>query len=350
MILAVLGFLQIVASLSWPALAINPKQDKEVVCFVYHRFGDHRYKSTNISLTNFESHLSYLKENDFQVLTSDQALDYLQSDNPPRKTAVISIDDGYKSFFENGLPLLIKYGYPASLYINTETVGVGGDFMDWSELKEANSKGIEIGNHTDSHAYFLNMPEESRYKVFEEELERSQKLIESHLGKLPTTFAYPYGELDPKMRDLVENQGFKGAFAQNSGVLSGSTDLMRCPRFPMSEAYAELDKFIMKANMHAFSNLSESPVSFVIADGEKRPELVLEITNEEILINQINCFIQGSECIMQTEQVGEHRTKITIQPTSAIGKRRRTLYTITAKDGNGRWHWYSHLWINPKVK
>ena len=33
---------------------------KEVVCFLYHRFGDSRYLSTNISLADLEAHLRYL--------------------------------------------------------------------------------------------------------------------------------------------------------------------------------------------------------------------------------------------------------------------------------------------------
>ena len=73
--------------------------DKEVVCFIYHRFADSRYPSTNISLHDFEEHLDYLAKNNFQVLSFSAAMDYLQSDEPVRKTAVITIDDGYKSFF-----------------------------------------------------------------------------------------------------------------------------------------------------------------------------------------------------------------------------------------------------------
>jgi hypothetical protein len=40
----------------------NQDSDKEIVCFVYHRFGDSRYPSTNISMEAFKAHLDYLKE------------------------------------------------------------------------------------------------------------------------------------------------------------------------------------------------------------------------------------------------------------------------------------------------
>jgi peptidoglycan/xylan/chitin deacetylase (PgdA/CDA1 family) len=326
---------------------VSTADNKEVICFVYHRFGDSRYPSTNVSLEDFRAHLEHLKANKFQVLTFEEAIDYLKSDKSPRKTAVITIDDGYKSFFKNGLPLLQEFGFPATLYINTETVG-GSDYMDWRELAAAKKVGIEIGNHTHSHAYFLDLPVSKRYDAFEKELKQSQLIIKENLGSEPTTFAYPYGELDYKMQQIVEKVGFKGAAAQNSGVVSASSDLMRCPRFPMSEAYADLKKFIEKSRMHGFTILSETPKSFLLSSDEDSPELTLEIANENLLVQNINCFIQGSGCDLKAEAFGEGKTKITIRPTTKISIRRRTLYTITAQDQSGDWHWFSHLWIAPK--
>src|SRR5688572_10450985 len=106
-------------------------QKKEVVCFVYHRFGDSRYPTTNVSIKDFEAHLAYLAKNKIRVVTFSEAISYLQSDQPVQKTVVITIDDAYQSFFKNGLPLLKKYSMPATLFINTKTVG-GGDYMNWS--------------------------------------------------------------------------------------------------------------------------------------------------------------------------------------------------------------------------
>lgn len=319
---------------------------KEVVCFVYHRFGDNRYPSTNISLADFEAHLQYLRDHGYQVLTFADAIDYLQSNQENRKTAVITIDDGYKSFYANGLPLLEKYGYPATVFINTETVG-GGDYMSWFELKDAGNRKIEIGNHTHSHAYFLNLPENSRYETFDDEIRLSQKIIKEQLGLTPTTFAYPYGELDPKMEAIIRNAGFKAAAAQNSGVISAQSNLMRCPRFPMSESYAALDKFSSKARMHALVTKEEAPTSFMMPE-HHRPELTLRFVTGALQIKQLQCFIQGGECQMTiTEKGGETTLKLT-----SAGKltRRRTLYTVTVPNKNGQWYWYSHLWIDPSVK
>ena len=136
------------------------------------------------------------------MLTLSDALSYLKNDSIVRNTAVLTVDDGYKSFYSNGFPLLKKYKIPATLFINTETVG-GGDYMDWKQLEQVTKHGIEIGNHTHSHAYFLNQKQNERYTAFLDEIELSQKLIEENLQLKPKVFAYPYGEFDDGFEKIV---------------------------------------------------------------------------------------------------------------------------------------------------
>ena len=321
---------------------------KEVVCFIYHRFGDSRYPSTNISLADFEAHLRYLKTNDFTALTFSAAIDYLRSNQTLTKVAVISIDDGFQSFYKNAIPLLKKYDFPATLFINTETVGIG-DYMGWKEIKEAHDQGIEIGNHTHSHAYFLNHPETERYEAFEADVKQTQKLIEDNIGQAPETFAYPYGELDLKMKAIIKSLGFKAAAAQNSGVIYNGTDFMQCPRFPMSESYAALDRFSMKAETKALRVNSKTPESFVLPEGENTPALKLNFALAGLRVEQLQCFIQGSACRINQALNEDSTVTLTLTPKSPISTRRRTLYTVTVPSDEGRWRWFSHLWINPNA-
>ncbi len=330
------------------ARIVSFDNDKEVISFIYHRFGDGRYPSTNVSLEDFKAHLQYLKSNDFQVLTFSEAISYLQSDEPNQKTAVITIDDGYKSFYENGLPLLKQYDFPATLFINTETVG-DADYMDWKSVKDAVNQGIEIGNHTHSHAYFLNKPEEQRYVNFKNEILQTQEIIEKHLGFTPEVFAYPFGEFDLKMTDIVEKLGFKGAAAQNSGVIYSGTDLMQCPRFPMSELYSDIDKFKSKALMNALKVMEKKPTSPLVGNTMNTPTLDIKFRKGNLQLSQLQCFIQGTECEIK-QSIDGGTVTLQASPKSPINKKRRTLYTITVPDKDGKWHWFSHLWVNPVVK
>ncbi len=320
--------------------------EKEVVCFVYHRFGDNRFPSTNISIEDFENHLNWLSENKFQVLSFSKALDYLQSEGELKKVAVITIDDGYKSFLTNGLPLLEKYNLPATLFINTETVGAP-DYLSWPDLQKIMTKQIEIGNHTHSHAYFLNKPISSRYKYFEKEIEQSQDIIRENLGITPKVFAYPYGEFDTKMKDIVKSLGFMGAVAQNSGVIDQLTDIYQCPRFPMSDTYAKI--FKDKALMRSLRVVKSSAASNILQENENQPLLELLVDSKGLRVSEMQCFVQGSPCNLKLGESQSGSTRVTLQAVNSIVNRRRTLYTLTAPDSAGVWHWFSHLWINPGV-
>lgn len=328
------------------SVTILPSVKKEIVTFVYHRFGDDRFPSTNIRIADFESHLKWLSANHYQVLSLSDGLHYLQNDSMVRKTAVITIDDGYKSFYANGFPLLKKYKMPATLFINTETVG-SADYMSWEQLGQVTKQGVEIGNHTHSHAYFLNQKQNERYAAFLNEIELSQKLIEENLHLKPKVFAYPYGEFDDGLITIVKAAGFIGAAAQNSGVINNATNVFQLPRFPMSENYA--DKFEDKARMRSFHILQETPALPIIPPERSRPTLTLTIDPKGLRTDQLQCFVQNSNCELRIVKQSPTELTLAIQATSSILKNRRTLYTLTAPDSSGNWHWFSHLWINPSV-
>jgi peptidoglycan/xylan/chitin deacetylase (PgdA/CDA1 family) len=325
-----------------------PDNGKEIVCFVYHRVGDARYPTTNVSVKDFDAHLAWLVKNKFQVLTFSDALAYLRSAEPARKTAVITIDDAYKSFFVRGLPLLKKYGLPATLFMNTKTVD-GGDYMNWSELATTAKSNVEIGNHTHSHDYFLNENAATRYKTFKEEIELSQSLISKNLDITPVLFSYPYGEFDAEMKRIVMEAGFHAAAAQNSGVVYSGTDMFMCPRFPMSEAYAGPGEFSKKASMKALRIIRRSPDNFIMP-ADKKPVLTLTLDLADLQLDQLQCFVQGGGCDLKIVEKTSKEVTITLQALKVISGRRRTLYTVTVPDKKGVWHWYSHLWINPKVE
>jgi peptidoglycan/xylan/chitin deacetylase (PgdA/CDA1 family) len=237
---------------------------------------------------------------------------------------------------------------PATLFINTKSVGEGMDMMDWKEVKDAMNNNVEIGNHTHSHRFFINLEAVARHKAFKEEIDLSQEIFFEKIKMKPVVFTYPYGEFDPEMKKIVMASGFKAAAAQNSGVVNEASDLFMCPRFPMSESYSSPEKFSEKAKMKALVISNVSPESFVASD--KRPLLKLTIENQELRADQLRCYVQGGECDLKILDKKDQQITVTIQAKKSIAQRRRTLYTVTAPDKSGVWHWYSHVWINPSVK
>jgi len=320
-----------------------------ITCFVYHRFGDARYPSTNISVQDFRKHLDYLKNNKYHVLTIGQAVELLNSSKPiPEKAVVLSIDDGYKSFLENGMPLLREYGYKATLFINTNQFG-SGDFLSEKEIRQLRDEGIEIQNHSHSHAYFVNIAPQKLVDAFRNDLIKSQGIFLEKFGFKPNIYSYPYGEYTPEMQEVLKKEGYLAAIAQQSGVISSFSDRYALPRFPVGGIYANIDGFVRKLKMKPMPVQLFEPVNPVI-QSKNPPTLRLKVVDPGMInLNSLQCFIGGTK--EDAVSFNPETNIFTIKSGHPLNSR-RTLYTITAQSAtqSSEWHWYSFLWINIKVE
>jgi peptidoglycan/xylan/chitin deacetylase (PgdA/CDA1 family) len=161
----------------------------DVVMLLYHRIG---VPDGEISLPAglFQRQLEQLATGD-RVLTLDEAV----AGNGPGGV-VVTVDDGYRDFYDVVLPLLVRHRVPAVLYLATSLVAGGSpgnagdpDALTWSQLAEAVASGlVTVGSHTHSHADLSRAPE----GVVETELRHSKELIEDRLGVACRHFAYPW--------------------------------------------------------------------------------------------------------------------------------------------------------------
>jgi len=310
--------------------------------FLYHRFDEKKYPSTSISASLFEDHLNYLIKNAIPVITLGQLFQIRDSVDKSQKYVIITIDDAFDSFYQFGYPLLKKYGLKATLFVNSETVG-SGDYLNWDQLKELHEYGIEIGNHTHSHAYFLNEPPAERTGIFLKDVAMAQELIKEHIRHTCTVFAYPYGEYDEDMQKTVRDLGFQGAAAQNSGVISEYSDPFALPRFPMTDTYGRMPAFIEKVRMNPLPVIEILPNH---ALPEKNPPVLkILFRNIGFDMDRLQCFIQGGESRVQVVEGDSIMVEITSLKKL---ENRRHLYTLTVPHKTtNEWYWFSHQWVFP---
>ncbi|MFW6103699.1 MAG: polysaccharide deacetylase family protein [Bacteroidota bacterium] len=319
-------------------------KEANINCFVYHRFGEEDLPSTNISVSKFKQQLEFLHENDYTVLTFGEAVEKLNSaDDLPEKTAVLTVDDGYKSFKTAAVPLLDQYGYKATIFICTQYVGKSG-YLSWNDIQSLREEGYEFGNHSHSHDHFLNYSDAKTREQFIEDLDKSEEIFRRELGDKPDLYCYPYGEYNPDMQEILKERGYQAAAAQKSGVLYSDTDLYAIPRFPMTSTYGEIDKFKSKAGMNALPVIKEMPVDPEIKDTNP-PRLTLHIQPGKINPDNIQCFVNGRRTC-KISRKDDSPLILDIRASEAL-RTRRTLYTITAPSKSGdQWYWYTHLWVN----
>ncbi|MFO7982756.1 MAG: polysaccharide deacetylase family protein [Desulfuromonadales bacterium] len=314
---------------------------------VYHRFGDSRYPSTNIEMPVFRDQLAYLKEKNYTVISFGDLVNRLKNDaDLPERCAVLTIDDAFTSFFEAGLPLLKEYGYPATLFVSTGSVGEGG-YLSWEQLRLVQEEGIEIGNHSHTHDYLLERKPDETFlawkKRVRDDIAQAQKLFRRHLGKAPEVFAYPYGEYSPKLQKIVEGIGFAAAAAQQSGVAYEGSDMLALPRFPMGGPHGTFEGFQEKVAMHPLPVKAIEPRSPVV-DDQNPPQLFVEIEPGIVDLDRLNCFVQGQGRCQVTADPSAKGSYVIEAKEPLVG--RRSKYTLTApgSDGEG-WYWFSHLWV-----
>ena len=196
--------------------------------FVFHRFGDSRHPSTNITLSDLRKHFDYFKNHGYRVVPLSVLVRALRNgDAVPDNWVVLTIDDSYKSFYENGLPVFKEYGYPFTLFVYTKATDRHyGDFMSWAQVRET-AKWGELGFHSHTHPHMLKLDTDK----LKEELRKGMALMEAKTGRRPRYFAYPYGEYDDRVKAVVASFGFEGICNQNVGAVSKGSDpldLDRC--------------------------------------------------------------------------------------------------------------------------
>lgn len=330
-------------------LDVSANMGKDVVILVYHRFGNSQYPSTNIDTSLFRQHLTYLKANDYEVLTLGQAVDRQRAGTLEKgHYAVITVDDGYKTFQSGAMPLLKEFGFKATLFVNTESVG-GNSYLDWADLKELKAAGIEIGNHSHSHAHFLNKASSNEVKAyFQHDLKKAQKAFQKHLDFKPDLYAYPYGEYNEEMENILEAEGFKAAAAQHSGVFHKGGDLYAIPRFPMASHFAKMKSFKEKVQMDGLRLEQQKPANTIFK--QNPPQLKLTFPeNSKANLRNIQCFVSGSTTCSIDKNLDAQPPEITFEAKSPL-KGRRSKYTITAPSKEGdQWFWFSHLWVQPQI-
>ncbi len=252
---------------------------------MYHRFEENKYPSTNIRMNEFKKHIKLIKENDINFVNPSNFEDELLNNKDQRKV-LLTIDDGYSSFYNNAWPVLEEFKIPFILFISTREVGKKG-YMSWEEIRKIDEYDfVEIGNHSHTHDYLIDF---SNDKI-KNDLEESISIFKKELGKNSNFFSYPFGEYSANFKDIVKNLGFKYAFGQHSGVVDFTKNLYEMPRFPINEKYGELERFktILKTLPFQYENIK--PDERYIDNKNNPPKVNIEFNKGLKNLKSINCF------------------------------------------------------------
>ena len=135
----------------------------------------------------------------------------------------VTFDDALVSILE-ALPLIERYSVSATVF----ACGAYGDgrqlriaelsgsryseaglrTLTWDGLRELRERGVEIGSHTMTHAHLTRLADDE----LDRELVEAKQWIEDELGAPCRFLAYPFGEVDDRVRAATRRAGYAGAF------------------------------------------------------------------------------------------------------------------------------------------
>ena len=308
-------------------------EDFGIISLMYHRFEENKYPSTNIKILDFKKHLEIIKKNNIKFINPKNFQNELVNNKKQRKV-LLTIDDGFLSFYKNAWPILKKNEIPFILFVNTREVG-SFNYMSWDQIKEINKEDfVEIGNHSHSHEYLVDENNE----LIEADIQKSINIFKKELGKNSDFFSYPFGEYSVNFKNIIKSLGFKYAFGQHSGVIDDTKDFYELPRFPINEKYGTLKRFTSLTKTLPFKYISISPEEKYLLQNKNPPTVKIKFYDNIRNIDSINCYSNEGDKwrLSKITFVSNNILQIYINE-KFVGERGRI--NCSLRDTSGFWRW-----------
>lgn len=162
----------------------------------------------------------------YRAITPDNYVRFMKGESCvlPEKPFLLTFDDGFLSVFHEALPVMKELGFTAVVFVVSSALG-GPAFWDGEtdparhrimtreELRSLLDVGWAVGSHSRTHPRLANMSD----RALTSELVDSKRSLEDALGREIFWFAYPFGEVNVRLKEAVRRTGYQIAFATETG-------------------------------------------------------------------------------------------------------------------------------------
>ncbi len=312
---------------------IQDIDDFGLISLMYHRFEENKYPSTNIRIDDFEKHIKIIQENNIRFINPKNFENEIKNNKKQRKI-LLTIDDGFSSFYQNAWPLLKKEKIPFILFVSTREVGAF-NYMTWDQIREISKEDfVEIGNHSHTHEYLVD---ESKDLILDD-IKKSISIFKDQLGKNSDFFSYPFGEYSLEFKKLIKSLGFKYAFGQHSGVIDETKDFYELPRFPINEKYGEIKRFNSLTKTLPFKYKEIIPSEKYLLKNKNPPKVKIQFYEGIKNLKSLGCYSNEGDRWRQSNIKFEDDLTLLINISEKfLGERGRI--NCSLRDPSGFWRW-----------
>src|SRR5439155_19511777 len=170
----------------WNPVGVFPWGYQLVPVLVYHNIGAEDKGKLSIGVRRFEAQMRSLHAEGFHAVSLVDFLEFTAGRRQlPRKSVLLTFDDGYRGFIQYARPMLKDLGFNATLFVYSDFIGAGNG-LSWSDLRALITQGFDVQAHSTTHGNLRRKEEESQgayAKRVEAELAYPLELFRKNLGR-----------------------------------------------------------------------------------------------------------------------------------------------------------------------
>jgi len=166
----------------------------------------------------FEEQLDYFSKNNIPIIPLCDVDAYIRGDlHVGKQSFSLTFDTGYVELYTYCFPLLKQYGYPATFFIRTDTVGKTEDvhgrrvqYMNWDQIHELAKAGATIGLYgCKGQCLTLTPLEKAKNEIIE-----AKVMFKRELERPFIYYGVKEGVPATEMINLFKKEGIKAVFCQ----------------------------------------------------------------------------------------------------------------------------------------
>ena len=188
------------------------------------------------SYKKFKSQINGLLKLGYTPITYPDLISYKNAEKSiPKRSCIITFDDGYESVYEYVYPYIKERNIPITLFIVNNLVGVDG-YMSWNQLREMYASGlVSIYSHGLNHSEYDKLGPEVLLSETEESYQNlKDNLYDENLLKI---FAYPCGFYTDEEIEILANNGYTQNLMDGKINTSNKLDLNTLHRlYPLNDS------------------------------------------------------------------------------------------------------------------
>lgn len=226
---------------------------------MYHHVSAHKGSLVTMTPQNFESQMRYLAKSGYKTLTLKEFFEFKKGAlELPKKSVLLTFDDGWIDNFLVAYPILKKYSLKATIFVVTDWIERSSEdkrasndiyipnhnegkrlaydepasaVMNWDDLSEMrDSSLVDIASHSNAHDN-----ESLGLDEWRDDLALSKTLLAHNLGECAPHLCWPRGKYTKELIEVAASLGFETLYTTKRGVNTADGDTSEIKRIAVKD-------------------------------------------------------------------------------------------------------------------